>query len=255
MSSTQRRRRIPTCIGASCLAAALAFSTGATIATAASQAPVAESMPAQDDPGSDQSGTDTSGSDTSSQQDGSHPQGTDTSSQQDGSHPQGTDTGSQHPQGTSKTDPQRDGMGQTDGNSEIDGQQQGTATTGKSEAQRECERANRPWAEAESGGFCGEFYKIEGNQDELTDAEKKEVKKAEVTVGCLKDAALAIAPHPRVLGKRGTVIQWVSNGLDGYAIIENAGTKEKVDWKAVLIDLVPGVDCYKLVVLATAPAE
>ncbi|MFE5860240.1 hypothetical protein ACFQ77_06740 [Streptomyces virginiae] len=94
MSSIQKRRRIPTCIGASCLAAALAFSTGATIATAAVQAPA---VAAEEDP-------DTSNSDTGSQQDSSHPQGTDTGDQQDASHPQGTDTGDQtggrDPQGT-----------------------------------------------------------------------------------------------------------------------------------------------------------
>ncbi|MFF4429743.1 hypothetical protein ACFYZ4_11305 [Streptomyces sp. NPDC001513] len=110
--NTLQRHRIPTCIGASCLAAALSFSTGATIATAAHQAPA---IAAQDDSGSDQSGTDTSGSDTS-QQDGSHPQGSDTS-QQDGSHPQGSDTSQQdgsHPQGTDTSNPRTDTSNQQD---------------------------------------------------------------------------------------------------------------------------------------------
>ncbi|MFD3875497.1 hypothetical protein [Streptomyces sp. NPDC058623] len=94
--NTTQRRRIPTYIGASCLAAALSFSTGATIATAAPQAPPA--MAEQDDSGGDQSGDDTGG-----QTDGSHPQGTDTGNQQgtDTSHPRDTDTGNQ--QGTDTT--------------------------------------------------------------------------------------------------------------------------------------------------------
>ncbi|WP_327135888.1 hypothetical protein OG311_37945 (plasmid) [Streptomyces sp. NBC_01343] len=103
---TTRRRRIPIYIGASCLSAALSFSSGATIATAAHQVPA---IAVQDDSGSDQSGTDTGG-----QTDTTHPQGTDTNdsgTSTDTTHPQGTDTNDSgtstdttHPQGTDTND-------------------------------------------------------------------------------------------------------------------------------------------------------
>ncbi|MGW8779493.1 hypothetical protein ACWGNM_15705 [Streptomyces sp. NPDC055796] len=112
--NTIQRRRIPTYIGASCLAATLSFSTGATIATAAHQAPA---MAMQDDSGSDQSGTDTSGSDTGNQQDSSHLQDTTTNQQDsDTSHPR-TDTTDQ--QDSDPSHPQTD-TSQTDGTSKTD---------------------------------------------------------------------------------------------------------------------------------------
>ncbi|MFD9478805.1 hypothetical protein [Streptomyces nojiriensis] len=116
------RRRIPCYIGASCLAAALAFSTGATVAMAAPQAPAPKSMAVQDDSGDD-TGSDQSGSGTGGDTDTGNQSGSDT----------GDEQGTGEHNGTGQTDPQHNGTGETDpqhnGTGETDPQQQGTAQT------------------------------------------------------------------------------------------------------------------------------
>ncbi|WP_148639918.1 hypothetical protein [Streptomyces sp. Mg1] len=168
--NTTQRHRISTYIGASCLAAALSFSTGATIATAAPQAPA---MAAQDDSGSDQSGTDTGG-----QTDSSHPQGTDTT-QQDSSHPQGTDTGSQPPGDTIK----QPGNG-----------------AGEVNDRQACKNAGGIWAD----GYCGKFHKLQGTQQNPSPSEEQAVRVANSVVECTK-----FALHS-VLGPGGKIIEVTS---------------------------------------------
>ncbi|MFF8265665.1 hypothetical protein [Streptomyces virginiae] len=130
MKSTQGRR-IPAYIGASCLAAALTFSTGASIATAAHQAPVSKSMPAQGDSDSDQSGTDTSGSDTGGQTDTSNQQDTDSSHPRTNTNNQ-QDTDPSHPRTNTNnqqdTDPSHP---RTNTNNQQDRETRGRVEKGK----------------------------------------------------------------------------------------------------------------------------
>ncbi|WP_327419674.1 hypothetical protein [Streptomyces sp. NBC_01233] len=250
--NTTQRHRISTYIGASCLAAALSFSTGATIATAAPQAPA---MAEQDDSGSDQSGTDTGGSDTGGQTDGSHPQGTDTT-QQDGSHPQGTDTTQQdgsHPQGTDTT--QQDGSHPqgTDTTQQDGSHPQGTDTgsqppgdtikqpgngAGEVNDQQACKNAGGIWAD----GYCGKFHKLEGTQQNPSPSEEQAVRVANSVVECTK-----FALHS-VLGPGGKVIEVTSKA--SAIIVDWQGNKEKVVW-----EFIPGAKCTLAVVVAVLGHE
>ncbi|MER5728977.1 hypothetical protein ABT084_11700 [Streptomyces sp. NPDC002138] len=202
-------------------------------------------MATQDDSGGDQSGTDTSGSDTGSQTDTgnqqgtdpSHPQ-TDTSNQQgtDPSHPQ-TDTSNQ--QGTDPSHPQTDTSNQ-----------QGTDPSGKSEAQRACEAANRPWAETQGGGFCGQFDSITGSPNEETDGQKKEREIAEKTLAtteCVQSAAKAafFAVHPELRGL-GIVVKVLTVGsmVTAAGTDLSSGNTEKAAWK--IAEIIPTVTKGKL---------
>ncbi|WP_143196252.1 hypothetical protein [Streptomyces sp. CB03578] len=171
-------------------------------------------MAAQDDPGSDQSGTDTSDSDTGGQ--------TDTRNQQDGSHPQGTDTGNQQ-----DTDP-----------------------SGKSEAQRACEEANRPWVETQDGGFCGQFGSIVGSPNEETEGQRKEREIAEkelATIECVQSAAKAafFALHPELRGV-GIVVNGLTVGskVTAAATDVSGGKTEEAAWK--IAEIIPTVTKVKL---------
>ncbi|MFD6470236.1 hypothetical protein, partial [Streptomyces goshikiensis] len=170
------------------------------------------------------------------QQDGSHPQGTDTGNQQDGSHPQGTDTGNQqdgsHPQGTDT------------------GNQQDTDPSGKSEAQRACEEANRPWVETQDGGFCGQFGSIVGSPNEETEGQRKEreiAEKALATIECVQSAAKAafFALHPELRGV-GIVVNGLTVGskVTAAATDVSGGKTEEAAWK--IAEIIPTVTKVKL---------
>ncbi|WP_327286584.1 hypothetical protein [Streptomyces sp. NBC_01205] len=203
------------------------------------------SHPQGTDTGNQQDSSHPQGTDTGNQQDSSHPQGTDTGNQQDSSHPQGTDTGNQqdssHPQGTD-TGNQRTNTGKL---KDSDTQQQpGTTSTGKSEAQRACEEANRPWVD-QDGGFCGQFGSITGSPNKETEGQRKEreiAEKALVTIECVKSAATAafFAVHPELRG-----VGIVVSGLTVGSRVTAAGTDlesgkaEEAAWK--IAEIIPTV--------------